>query len=37
MKLNVKKCSFLLPEIVFLGNLVNAQGIRPDPDKVSAI
>jgi len=37
MKLNAKKCTYLLPEIVFLGNLVNAQGIGPDPDKVSAM
>jgi len=33
MKLNPKKCNFLLPELVFLGNLVNASGIGPDPDK----
>jgi len=35
MKLNAKKCSFLLPEIVFLGNFVNEKGIGPDPAKVS--
>jgi len=34
MKLSAKKCSFLLPEIVFLGNLVNAQGIGHDSAKV---
>jgi len=37
MKLNAKKCSFLLPEIVFLGNKVNANGIGPDPDKVKVM
>jgi len=37
MKLNAKKCSFLLTEIVFLGNKVNANGIGPDPDKVKAM
>jgi len=37
MRLNSKKCSFLLPELVFLGNLVNANGIGPDPDKVKAM
>jgi len=37
MKLNAKKCCFLLPEIVFLGNKVNANGIGPDPDKVKAM
>jgi len=29
VNLNTKKCSFLFPEIVFLGNLVNAKGILP--------
>jgi len=37
MKLNAKKFSFLFPEIVFLGNIVNAKIIGPDPAKVSAI
>jgi len=37
MKLNAKKCSFFLPEIVFLGNVVNANGIGPDPNKVKAM
>jgi len=37
MKLNAKKCSFLLPEIVFLGNKFNANGISPDLDKVKAM
>jgi len=37
MRLNPKKCSLLLPELVFLGNLVNASGIGPDPDKVKAM
>jgi len=37
MRLNPKKCSFLLPELVFLGNLVNASGIGPDPDKVKVM
>jgi len=37
IKINAKKCSFLLPEIVFLGNKVNANGIGPDPDKVKAM
>jgi len=37
MKFNAKKCSFLLPERVFLGNLVNAKGIGPDLAKLSAM
>jgi len=37
LKLNAKKCSFLLLEIVFLGNIVNANEIGPDPNKVKAM
>jgi len=37
MKLNPKKCNFQLPELVFMGNLVNASGIGQDPDKVKAM
>jgi len=37
MKFNATKCSFLLPEIVFMGNLVNAQEIEFDPVIVSAM
>jgi len=37
MKLNPKKCNCLLPELVYLGNLVYASGIGPDPDKVKAM
>jgi len=37
MKLNPKKCNFLLPELAFMGNLVNASGIGRDPDKVKAM
>jgi len=37
IKLSTIKCSFLLPEIVFLGNLVNKEGIGPDPNKVEAM
>jgi len=36
-KLNEKTCSFLQPEIVFLGKKVNANGIGPDPNKVNAM
>jgi len=37
MKLNPTKCNFLLPKLVFLRNLINAEGIGPDPDKVKAM
>jgi len=37
MKINPKKCSFLVNKLIFLGNLITPQGIGPDPDKVTAM
>src|SRR6266496_2354478 len=37
MKLNPGKCHFLLPKLIFLGNIVSADGIGPNPEKVSAM
>ena len=37
LKMNPLKCRFCVPEVVCLGHLVSAQGIRPVMDKVSAI
>jgi len=37
MKLNLSKCNFLLPKIIFLSNLITPSGIGPDPDKVKAM
>jgi len=34
---NVKKCSFCLDEVVFLGYVVSAKGIAVDEEKVKAI
>jgi hypothetical protein len=31
------KCSFLKQQVKFLGHIVSAEGINPDPDKVSVI
>ena len=36
-KLNPSKCIFGVPSDVLLGYIVSAQGIEPNPDKVSAI
>uniref|UniRef100_A0A914R2Q9 RNA-directed DNA polymerase n=1 Tax=Panagrolaimus davidi TaxID=227884 RepID=A0A914R2Q9_9BILA len=36
-RLNAKKCKLYYSEIKFLGKVINANGIRPDPDKVAAI
>ncbi|XP_055523094.1 uncharacterized protein K02A2.6-like [Wyeomyia smithii] len=35
--LRIGKCSFFMPEIHYLGFIVNHQGIRPDPKKTAAI
>jgi hypothetical protein len=31
------KCLFEVPELKFVGHVVFVAGIRPDPDKISAI
>ena len=36
-KLNPSKCIFRVPSGILLGYIVNAHGIKPNPDKVSAI
>jgi hypothetical protein len=35
--INLKKCSFMMDQLVFLGFVVNADGIRVDEEKVRAI
>jgi transposase InsO family protein len=35
--LKFKKCSFLKKSILFLGHIVKAEGIQPDPSKVSRL
>lgn len=37
LKLNAGKCCFLRPEVVYLGHLITANGIKPDPSKYEAI
>ena len=37
IKLNKKKCEFSKSEIKFFGQILNKDGILPDPEKVSAI
>ena len=37
LKLNVEKCLFRKNELSFLGHVVSASGIRPNPDHVTAI
>lgn len=35
--LNIDKCTFRVPKIKFLGNVLSAGTIEVDPDKVSAV
>ena len=35
--INLKKCSFLKKELVYLGFVVSEEGLKMDPDKVQAI
>ena len=37
MKLRFSKCEFLKDEILYLGHVVSAKGIKPDPEKVKVI
>ena len=37
LKLNPSKCIFGVPSGILLGYIVSARGIKPNPDKVSAI
>ena len=37
LTLGLEKCEFNQPSVKFLGQMVDRNGIRPDPDKVKAI
>ena len=37
LKLNKKKCVFGTTEMTFLGHIVSADGVKPDPEKIKAI
>lgn len=37
VKLNVSKCAFGVKKVKFLGHIVSAQGIKPDPKNVEAV
>ena len=37
LTLNRQKCHFSKPQGKFLGQIVNKDGVRPDPDKIHAI
>ena len=37
LNLNRKKCKFQLPEVRYIGHVINANGISPDPQKIEDI
>lgn len=37
LKLRLDKCKLLQHEVKFLGQVVDHRGVRPDPDKISAV
>ena len=37
LKLNLEKCQFCKKELAFLGHVINANGIQPDPGKVDKV
>jgi len=37
LRLNPTKCRFCVPELKYLGHIVNRQGIHTDPEKIKAI
>ena len=37
LRLNRGKCVFMMDSVAYLGHIVDAQGLHPDPDKVRAV
>ncbi|GFU66226.1 retrovirus-related Pol polyprotein from transposon 412 [Trichonephila clavipes] len=37
LKLNLSKCKFFQKEVNYLGHVISAEGVRTDPEKVSAV
>ena len=37
LTLNDEKCEFAVDRVKFLGHIVSAQGLEPDPSKIKAI
>ena len=37
LTLNHSKCKFFQSQVKFLGQIINSQGVSPDPDKTKAI
>ena len=37
IKLNVEKMQFRQPEVIYMGHVISAEGLKVDPNKVKAI
>ena len=37
LKLSLGKCAFAQSQVSFLGHLISAEGVRPDPDKIEKV
>ena len=37
LKLNPKKCSFACQRVEYLGHVITAQGLKPNPDRIEAV
>ncbi|XP_038106927.1 uncharacterized protein K02A2.6-like [Culex quinquefasciatus] len=37
LTVRIEKCSFRMPQVKYLGQILDGDGIRPDPDKTSAV
>lgn len=37
LQIQPDKCEFLLKEVAFLGHIVTKDGVKPNPDKITAI
>ena len=37
LKLNIEKCNFWMKQLLFLGHIIEAKRILPDPEKIIAI
>ena len=37
LKLNIKKCEILREQVIYLGHLISAEGIQPNPEKIEIV